>query len=130
MLGLALVLAFGLSYEFFVFVGVTVDVWYAIWILPTIALLLVFAAAVQAILSWRNAPEETPPGLPVKADHTLARYLMLSSALALVRGYDSVLCQGAKAFFTLRSEGSSTGKWRSRTVDMSLSSIQSRPAWV
>ena len=88
-LGLALVLAFGLSYEFFVFVRVGVDAWYAAWILPTIALLLVFAAAVQAILSRRNAPEEAPPDLPAEAGHTVTRYLLLSSALALVlvRGY-------------------------------------------
>jgi hypothetical protein len=63
-LGLALVLAFGLSYELFVFVGVTVDAWYAVWILPTIALLLVFAAAVQAILSRRTAPGGHPLTYP------------------------------------------------------------------
>ena len=44
--------------------------------------------------------------------------------------HDPVLCHGAKAFCTLRSEGKSSGKCLSRTLDMSLSSIQSRPAWV
>jgi len=88
-LGLALVLAFGLSYELFVFVEVTVDAWYTAWILPTIALLVVFAAAVQAILSRRNAPEETPPDLAIKAGWPVTRYLLLSSAHAhaLMRGY-------------------------------------------
>jgi hypothetical protein len=85
-LGLALVLAFGLSHELFVFVEVTVNAWYAAWILPTIALPVVFAAAVQAILSRRHAPEETPPDLPTKAGWPVTRYLLLSLALALVRG--------------------------------------------
>ena len=88
-LGLALVLTFGLSYELFVIVGVTVDAWYAVWILPTIALLLVFAAAVQAILSRRTVREDTAPVLPAQARWPVTRYLLLSSALALVlvRGY-------------------------------------------
>src|SRR5918998_6531877 len=44
--------------------------------------------------------------------------------------HDPALFHGAKAFLTLRSEGSSSGKCLSRTVAMSLSSIQSRPACV
>ena len=88
-LALALVVAFGISYDYLVYVGVTLR-WPSLlaWILPTVALLLLFAVVVHAVASRRAARTE-PSAAPPTVEARWPAPLVLSAVLALVlvRGY-------------------------------------------